>query len=120
MAPVGTPLCVARCQASAKQVPPVKVPLLQATLTIKGSMLSLTSALTCELLKPVLPQLVELPKHRRHLTRRPRREPNAVPLAGREIEHPVPRRIHPREKGRPIGIITEKEGVWLDLEIDER
>jgi len=61
MAPVGTPPLLARSHASAKQVPLSKVPLLHATLRIKGNMLSFTRALTLLLLKPVVTQEVEPP-----------------------------------------------------------
>ena len=61
MAPVGWPLWVARIQASAKQVPGVKVPLLHATLQMNGSMSSLVRALTCVLPNPVVDQEVWLP-----------------------------------------------------------
>ena len=61
MAPVGSPLSVARSQASAKQVELAKLPQRQATVVLNGSMLPLTRLLTLPTLKPVLPQEVVLP-----------------------------------------------------------
>ena len=56
MAPVGLPLWVARSQASPKQVVVSNSPLLQATLTINGSMLALVRLLMSLLENTVLPQ----------------------------------------------------------------
>ena len=63
MAPVGSPVAslVALSQASAKQVVLVNVPLLQATVIMKGSILLLTRSLTSPLLNPVVPQEVVEP-----------------------------------------------------------
>ena len=49
------------------------------------------------------PEAIELPEHRRHLARRPRGEPDLVPLTRREIENPMTSWVHPGEKGGPVG-----------------